>query len=360
MKRPIPFCILILILAAALCFSACAENKTPGDVFMPIDESDAYPSETVRADFSTEAPKDYTLPVDETTAAPDSDAALDVLNHYSNMFIASKVNNYLNIRNAPSTEGAIIGKLTKDAGGEILEDAGDGWYRIQSGGIEGFVSGSYIITGDEARAFAPSVAVEMVHIIAERLNVRTGPGLDYEVWTQLGTADRLTVDEDLGEWYKIRINNTDGYISKDFAEPGWYLMEAMPWTAVSGTSEKRQKLFRYAEQFIGIPYKMGGESLEGYGIDCSSFVQQCLKNALGIGLDRTSRQLATRGYEVSLADAKPGDLMFYTDPYGEIDHVAFYMGDGKILHASRSFGQVAVSAYNYASEPVLIKNVIGD
>ena len=149
MKRPIPFCMLILILAAALCFSACAENKTPGDVFMPIDESDAYPSETVRADFSTEAPKDYTLPVDETTAAPDSDAALDVLNHYSNMFIASKVNNYLNIRNAPSTEGAIIGKLTKDAGGEILEDAGDGWYRIQSGGIEGFVSGSYIITGDE-------------------------------------------------------------------------------------------------------------------------------------------------------------------------------------------------------------------
>ena len=107
MKRPIPFCLLILILAAALCFSACAENKTPGDVFMPIDESDAYPSETVRADFSTEAPKDYTLPVDETTAAPDSDAALDVLNHYSNMFIASKVNNYLNIRNAPSTEGAI-------------------------------------------------------------------------------------------------------------------------------------------------------------------------------------------------------------------------------------------------------------
>ena len=350
-----------LLLSACFIILSLLAGCTRSEGVFPEPSAETDPAEEA-ASLTEYEEGSYTIPAQETlppeTDAPDP--ALDVLNHYSNMFIASKVNNYLNVRNAPSTSGDIIGKLAKDAGGEILEAYDNGWYHISSGGIDGFVSSEYCISGEEARAYAPSVARLMVRVTAERLNVRSGPGTEFETWTQLGSSETQAVDEALDGWYKITVNNAEGYISADFAEPGWYLQEAMPWTSLSSASPARQQLFAYAEQFIGIPYMMGGTSLSGGGIDCSSFVQQCLKNALGIGLDRTSRQLATRGYEVSLMDAKPGDLMFYTDAWGTIDHVAFYMGDGKILHASRSFGQVAVSAYNYASEPVLIKNVIGD
>ena len=357
-------CILALLFAA--CLSACASSRVS-----PAEESAASSSpeslpETEEASFSTASAETEPLPPEttaETTTEPETeppDPALDVLNHYSNMFIASNVNTYLNVRNAPSTSGSIIGKLVKDAGGEILEDLGNGWYHILSGGIDGFIAADYCITGEEAALLAPSVAHPMVRVTAERLNVRTGPGTEYEVWTQLGTSETQAVEEKLDGWYKIIINNTDGYISSDFAEEGWYLTEAMPWSSISAASPTRQQLFAYAEQFIGIPYAYGGTSLAGGGIDCSSFVQQCLRNAIGISIDRTSGQQAYRGYDVSLADAKPGDLMFYCDRYGTIDHVAFYMGDGKILHAARSIGCVSVSAYNYAAEPILIKNVIGE
>ncbi|MBR6323213.1 MAG: SH3 domain-containing protein [Lachnospiraceae bacterium] len=325
---------------------------------------EAIPHEEAAFDITTEAESE----TEDIRRAPEQtvryreaeDPALDVLSHYTNIFLAININDHLNVRSEPSLEGNIIGKLTRGSGGSIIEDCGNGWYHISSGGIDGYIASEYCTNGETARKIAPFFAVRMVRVTAEKVNVRSGPGTEYEVWTQLGSSEMQALSEELDGWYKIDINDTYGYISSEYAEAGWYLTEAMPWTGLSSASPKRQKLFTYAEQFIGVPYKMGGTSLDGDGIDCSSFVQQCLKDALDIRLDRTSRQLATRGIEVTLEEAKPGDLMFYTDSYGTIDHVAFYMGDGKILHASRSFGQVAVSAYNYSSEPVLIKNVIGD
>ena len=295
------------------------------------------------------------LPTDNQAVTNEPNPADDVLNHYSNLFIASNVNSCLNLRDHPSMKGEVIGRIEKNGGGEILEDLGN-WYLIRSGGIEGYVSSKYCVTGKEARALAPSVAVRMVHSTVRHLNVRSGPGLDFEILTQIGPKDHFRVEADLGEWYRISFNDRPGYISKKYTAFGWYLIEAVGF----GISAKRQTLLRYAGQFIGIPYKLGGTSLTESGIDCSNFVHLCLNNALGITLDRTAGQLAARGFTVRLSDAKPGDLMFYADPSGKINHVAFYMGDEKILHASQTFGKVAISAYNYASEPILIKNVIGD
>lgn len=330
--------LILFLLVAALCFSACAD----------VDSRDATGSGTIDEEAAESA-----LPANETG----QDSAFDVLNHYSDLFIVSKVSSNLNLRDTPSTKGAVIGKIAKNAGGEILEDLGT-WYRVRSGGLEGYVASKYCVSGKEARSLAASVAVRMAYIKAEHVNVRSGPGLDFEIRTQLGTGDHFPVIEDLGEWYRISIGEMEGYISKDYAEPRWYLMEAVP--CGTGISVKRQKLLNYAEKFIGIPYKLGGTSLNENGIDCANFVHECLENALGIGLDRTSGQLAARGYRVSLDDAKPGDLMFYADKSGKLNHVAFYLGDGWIIHAAQSIGQVSISAYNYASEPVLIKNVIGN
>ena len=295
------------------------------------------------------------LPTDNEAVTNEPNPADDVLNHYSNLFIVSNVNSCLNLRDCPSPKGEIIATIAKNGGGEILEDLG-GWYRVRSGGIEGYVASEYCVSGKKARTLAPSAAVRMVYSTVQHLNVRSGPSLDFGVLTQIGPRDHLQVEGDLGEWYRISFNGRPGYISKKYTSVGWYLIEAVGFRI----SAKRQNLLHYAEQFIGIPYKMGGTSLSGGGIDCSSFVQQCLKNALDINFDRNSWQLADRGCKVRLSDAKPGDLMFYADEDGTINHVAFYMGDEKILHASQTFGKVAISAYNYASEPIQIKNVIGD
>ncbi len=332
--------LLLFLLLGALCFSACA-----GVDSQSATGSDISPEDTVEHTISVKTPESGKKQI----------SSLVVLNYDSDLFIASKVSSSLNLRDTPSTRGAIIGKLAKNAAGEILEDLGK-WWRVRSGGLVGYVASEFCVSGQEARALAPSVAIIMARITAECLNVRTGPGVNYALLTQLGRGDRVPVIEDLDGWYKIRIYTGAGYIAKENAELGWYLAEAVP----TGTSAKRQKLIQYAQLFIGIPYKLGGTSLDSGGIDCANFVRLCLKNALGISLDSTSGQLATRGFTVSLSNAKPGDLLFYADKKGKINHVAFYLGDGKIIHAAQSIGQVSISAYNYASVPVLIKNVIGD
>ncbi len=312
-------------------------------------------TETTPADVTTEEP---TTTTEEPTEPPDP--RLDVLTHYSEVFVVTGVNTFLNVRNEPSQNGLIIGKLVKDAGGSVLENLGNGWYKIASGGLEGYIAGEYVTTGPEAESLAVELAQEMIQVTADRLNVRSEPSLESEVWTQLTGNTVIPIEEELEDWYKISFNSSYGYVSKEFTEKAYYLQEAVNWSSIANYSPARQQLFAYAQQFIGIPYAWGGTSLSGGGIDCSSYVQQCFRNALGIGLPRTSYQQVNRGTPVSLNDAKAGDLMFYTNSKGTVDHVAIYMGDGKILHAALSFGQVTVSAYNYAGEPAAIRNVIGE
>ncbi len=292
------------------------------------------------------------------TVKKHEDPREDVWNHYSNMFIASKVNTYLNVRNQPTTDGTIIGKLTKYSGGELIEDMDNGWWHISSGGIDGYIWSENCVTGDEAKEVALEHCMQMVEVTTEKLNVRSGPGLEYEVWTTLNANEKQVVEEMDGDWLKIAFNSTYGYINAEYVKTGFYLVEAIPWSSISDCSPTRQQILTFGEQYLGTPYVYGGTSLTG-GIDCSSFVQQCYASA-GFSLPRTSREQATVGTQISLDQAKPGDLLFYADATGTIDHVVMYLGDGKILHAALSFGQVTISKYNYSTEPVRVVNVIGD
>ena len=302
--------------------------------------------------------EDTTASEAEKTVKKHEDPRKDVWNHYTNMFIASKVNTYLNVRNQPTTDGTIIGKLTKYSGGELIEDMGNGWWRISSGGIEGYIWSENCVTGEEAKKIALEHCMQMVEVTTEKLNVRSGPGLEYEVWTTLNANEKQVVEEKDGDWLKIAFNSTYGYINDDYVKTGFYLVEAIPWSSISDCSPTRQQILTFGEQYIGTPYVYGGTSLTG-GIDCSSFVQQCYAVA-GISLPRTSREQATRGTPITLNEAKPGDLLFYADATGTIDHVVMYLGDGKILHAALSLGQVTISKYNYSTEPVRVVNIIGE
>ena len=103
----------------------------------------------------------------------------------------------------------------------------------------------------------------------------------------------------------------------------------------SSGSSAGSSVVDYATQFVGNPYVWGGTSLTN-GADCSGFVQSVYAN-FGVSLPRTSYEQETAGYEVSYADAQPGDLICYGS------HVAIYMGDGKIVHASNERDGIKIS-----------------
>ncbi len=108
---------------------------------------------------------------------------------------------------------------------------------------------------------------------------------------------------------------------------------------VSEGSAKGQEIANYACQFVGNPYVYGGTSLTN-GCDCSGFTMMVYKN-FGINLPRTASQQATRGQEVSVADAQPGDIFYYSG------HVGIYIGNGTIVHASTEKTGIKYSSAYY-------------
>lgn len=126
-------------------------------------------------------------------------------------------------------------------------------------------------------------------------------------------------------------------------------------TTSSSSSSSGQKVVDYALQFVGNPYVYGGTSLTK-GADCSGFVQSIYKH-FGYSLGRTSRdQYASAGTIVSTSSLKPGDLLFYGSS-GYVNHVAIYIGNGKIVHASNARTGIKISPYNYRA-PMRARRVI--
>jgi len=120
------------------------------------------------------------------------------------------------------------------------------------------------------------------------------------------------------------------------------------------SSELRDAIVAYACSFVGkLDYVWGGNSLET-GADCSGFVQQVFKK-FGISLPRGSEMQGVSGKEISSADMRPGDIVYYGG------HISIYIGDGQVVHASssKSVPNTKISVWNYRSVES-IRNVIGD
>ena len=281
-----------------------------------------------------------------------------VLNLYDNLGISS-VDSYLNIRSEPREDGDIIGKMTSKSAGEILETSEDGkWYKIKSGPVTGYVSADYILTGQAAKDEALQVAELMAIVSTDRLNAREQPTQDSKIWTQISNNERYPVTEQLDGWVGIELDTSTAYVSTDYVDVRYALPEAVKFSPLDGNQSLRNKMVNYGLQFVGNRYVWGGNDPHT-GADCSGFVKYVYSHVAGITLPRTSREQARQGTPIKSSQMRPGDLIFYANGGGTVNHVAMYIGNGQIVHAASRRSGIKISTWNYRT-PYRIVNMLGD
>ncbi len=278
---------------------------------------------------------------------------------YTNLGVAN-VNRYLNVRAIPGENGKIVGKMPKNAACEVIS-VENNWAQITSGEVSGYVSMDYLLTGVEAKLKADEVASMVVTVNAEDgLRIRTGPSTESECLTVVLAGTQLDYVETVNGWHKVTIDNDEAYVSAEYADVTETLETAVTLTELlygQGVSDVRVDMVEYSKQFLGNPYVWGGTSLTK-GADCSGFVQSIYKK-YGINISRTSRAQANEGTKISIDQAKPGDLIFYSNSSGTINHVAMYIGGGNVIHASSPKSGIKISKYNYRT-PCKVVRIIND
>lgn len=284
-----------------------------------------------------------------------------IFNYYKNIGI-SDVDNYLNVREEPNEKGKIIAKMPSKAAGDILETTEDGWYKIQSGSITGYVKSDYILTGPAAKDEAMQVAELMAIVSTDMLNARSEPSTDSKIWTQISNNERYPVLKQIDGWVEIELEeDSSAYVSTDFVDVRYALPQAIKFSPLeekaNAQASLRTQIVNYALQYLGNPYVWGGTSLTK-GADCSGFTMSVFSH-FGIGLPHYSGSQAGMGTAVKSGDMQPGDLVFYANSKGTINHVGIYIGNGQIVNAASRRSGIKISTWNYRT-PVKIRNIIGN
>lgn len=152
-------------------------------------------------------------------------------------------------------------------------------------------------------------------------------------------------------WVKIKEGESEGYIPT----PGNASVVEIAHETVDQNVKKRREVVEYALQFVGGRYVYGGTD-PNKGVDCSGFTRYVLSNAASISLPHSSRAQSSCGKQITTQEIQPGDLLFYGGS-GGINHVAMYIGNGRIVHASTEKTGIITSPYLYR-KPVKIISLL--
>lgn len=320
--------------------------------------------------------------------------------------VVAKVDTFLNVRSDASEDSTVVGRFYNGNVGTLIEQDGD-WALVSSGNVYGYVKNDYVLSGVDAEEYIENNCDYVAKVTATALNVRESSSTDGEIVALSAQGDALSVVDVEDDWVKVTMGaDVTGYVSSDYVcldyayetaktveEDGQaetVVASAPQTTEPTGTSTEEiiygigdvnntepqdgttagdtntepmitdapaitetadpttistrgQEIADFAIQFVGNPYKYGGTSLTD-GADCSGFVYAVYAH-FGYQLPRSSYDQANAGYQVSVSDLKPGDLIFYRD----FGHVALYVGNGQVVHASTPQTGIKYSAYNYAS-----------
>lgn len=220
-----------------------------------------------------------------------------------------------------------------------------------------------------------------------RADVISGPGLIYGNYMATVSADSVTISkdeegqealltaskgstfeviEDMGDGnVKVKVNDTYGFLPVDgnatVSSTDEDTLANLTILEIKSQSDVaagfRQSIVNYALQFVGGRYAYGGSDPHT-GVDCSGFTSYIMRNAAGLKISRSSGGQASQGKAVSADQMRPGDLIFYGKGRS-INHVAMYIGNGKVVHSSTYSTGIKTSPWNYRV-PVKIVNVLGD
>ncbi len=313
---------------------------------------------------------------------------------YENFAIAN-VTGYVNVRQEPTTESQIVGKIYDGAVAQIVATAGenDDWFQITSGNVTGYIKAEFFIHGEEAAAVMDQYVAKFATVNVEQLNVRDEQSTDGKKIGYLEAEEEVRVLEDCGEWLKIQYTSSKtGYVSAEYVtvsedyvtartmdeEEAQMVVEAdraqrvqpettqtpgqnggnnnnvatniqPPSTTYTTNAELRQAIVDYAMQYLGSRYVHGGQSL-ATGTDCSGFTMYVLAE-FGYSIGRTPQsQYTSAGRAIDYSQVQPGDIICYSSNGGaSCTHVGFYIGNGQILHAANSRDGVKISSATYTT-----------
>ena len=160
---------------------------------------------------------DVMLKGDETSETATDVAATDaepVKSAYADTAVA-QVSDSVNIRASADENSESLGKLYNNGIGTVLETTDNGWYKIQSGSVTGYVKGDYVVVGDDA--LVQSAGRRVATVNTETLKVRTTASTDAEVLGLVSGEDDLTVvDESTAGWVGVSTADGTGYVSTDY------------------------------------------------------------------------------------------------------------------------------------------------
>lgn len=130
--------------------------------------------------------------------------------------VMANVDNSVNVREEPGEEAPVAGKLFKNCSATILEQ-GDGWTKIQSGNLTGWVSNDYLIFGEEAQTMMEEVGTLKATVLTDALRVRKDASEDAGVYKLVKNGEVLTAVEELDGWVSVQVDDeTVGYVSAEF------------------------------------------------------------------------------------------------------------------------------------------------
>lgn len=284
----------------------------------------------------------------EGVATTSIEEVYEPIDGYDNLALAN-VSDVLNIREVP-IDGTIVGRLPANAACDIISEE-DGWCYIKSGDIEGYVSSEFLLTGEEALKKAYDLVELVATVNADSLNLREEPNTDCGIVEILGNSQKLEVLEVLDGWVKVVVDSTEGYVSEEYVTVSEELQTARTLAQLMygmEVSDLRVEICEFAQQFVGNPYVYGGNSLT-HGTDCSGFTNLIYAN-FGISIPRTATTQYNYGTKICTSELRPGDLIIYGEY--QIEHVALYLGNGQIVHASNERTGIRYSNMYY-------RNIIG-
>lgn len=260
------------------------------------------------------------------------------------------------VREKPTTDSAILTMIPLGESYYVNKEY-DEWAKVEiDEGEIGYVSKDFIKI-DVKFKYAISIEEEMAKIAAEEASKKAeAERLEELAREKEAERQRQAAANAAANNNSNKSNSSKNSSSSNSGSSNSSSSNSGSSSNSASGSGSGSKVANYALNFVGNPYVWGGTSLTN-GADCSGFVQSVYAH-FGYSIPRTSRdQASSAGYEVSINNVQPGDLIFYTNSSGTINHVAMYIGNGKVVNASTARTGIKVSTYNYRT-PYKVKRII--